>query len=98
VTIPQAVFDELAAAESPAAVQNWIRQPSEWLEIQTVGVSSDAGLEQLDAGEREAILLASHGAWGMGPTILSPDCATPPPQRMRFYNIDAHGYDIAARA
>lgn len=51
VTIPQAVFDELAAAESPAAVQSPIGQSFEWLEIQRAGVSSDAALEQLDAGE-----------------------------------------------
>ncbi|WP_017721280.1 hypothetical protein [Kamptonema formosum] len=57
--IPQAVFDELGA-ESPAAVQNWIRQLPEWWEIQTAGVSSDAGLEQLDAGEGEAIFLRGN--------------------------------------
>ncbi|MBW4497707.1 MAG: DUF3368 domain-containing protein [Oscillatoria princeps RMCB-10] len=65
VTIPQAVFDELGAAESPAAVKSWIRQPPEWLEIKTAGVSSDAGLELLDAGEREAIILAEQLAAGL---------------------------------
>jgi len=60
VTIPQVVCDELAAAESPAAVQNWIGQPPEWLTILTVAVSSDPALSQLDPGEREAILLAEQ--------------------------------------
>ena len=60
VTIPQAVFDELRAVESPTVVQNWIMQPPEWLRIQTVDVSSDAALERLDPGEREAILLAEQ--------------------------------------
>ncbi len=33
VMIPQAVFDELRAVESPTVVQNWIMQPPEWLRI-----------------------------------------------------------------
>lgn len=60
VMIPQAVFDELRADESPTVVRNWIMQPPEWLVIQTAGVSSDATLERLDPGEREAILLAEQ--------------------------------------
>lgn len=35
------------------------------MEIQTAGVSSDAALEQLDAGEREAILLAEKQGAGL---------------------------------
>jgi len=35
VLIPQAVQQELADERSPAIVQAWISQPSEWLVIQT---------------------------------------------------------------
>lgn len=60
VIIPSAVADELKASEAPPIVQNWINQPPNWLEIQTVSASSEAGLEKLDSGERAAILLTEQ--------------------------------------
>lgn len=60
VLIPQAVQQELADERSPAVVQAWINQPPKWLVIQTVDVPSDSELDNLDPGERAAIVLASQ--------------------------------------
>ena len=60
VVIPQAVSDELNSPESPSVIQNSIAQPPSWLQIQTVDISSISGLEKLDPGERDAILLAEQ--------------------------------------
>jgi len=61
VLIPQAVQQELADERSPAIVQAWISQPSEWLVIQTVN-PSDSDLDNLDPGERAAIVAVATGA------------------------------------
>ncbi|MFL9452208.1 MULTISPECIES: DUF3368 domain-containing protein [Nostocales] len=60
IIIPQGVADELNAPESPLVVRNWIAKPPDWLQIQTVQVGKFLGLEKLDPGEREAILLAEQ--------------------------------------
>jgi predicted nucleic acid-binding protein len=58
IIIPQAVYDELQADETPASVKTWIESHPAWLEIKTVTLTPDMELLELDAGEREAILLA----------------------------------------
>ena len=58
VLIPQAVQQELADERSPAIVQAQISQAPEWLVTQTVNISSDSELDNLDPGERAAIMLA----------------------------------------
>jgi predicted nucleic acid-binding protein len=58
VIIPQKVRDELLAPDAPKVVQEWISQPPDWLEIQTVTGQFDPALNQLDVGEQEAITLA----------------------------------------
>lgn len=60
VLIPQIVQQELADERSPAIVQAWISQPPSWLVIQTVNVPSDSDLDNLDPGERAAIVLAEQ--------------------------------------
>jgi predicted nucleic acid-binding protein len=60
VVIPQQVWNELANERSPNAVQEWIAQPPEWLEIQPVTVDVDAELQNLDPGEQAAILLVEQ--------------------------------------
>jgi len=45
---------------SPEVVQAWIAQPPSWLDIVAPTKSPDAGLARLDAGERDAILLAEE--------------------------------------
>ncbi len=60
VLIPQVVQQELADARLPAVVQAWISQAPEWLVIQTVDFPSDSTLDNLDPGERAAIVLAEQ--------------------------------------
>ena len=61
VLVPQAVFDELADREAPAAVRGWVAQPPAWLEVRS---NSDAGDRRggtgprLDRGERAVVALA----------------------------------------
>lgn len=57
VILPSVVRDELTAA--PPLVRQWIADPPAWVEVrQTAHVHRDATLENLDAGERDAIALA----------------------------------------
>lgn len=58
VIIPQKVRDELLAADAPKVVREWIFQPPNWLEVQTITGQFDPALNQLDMGEQEAITLA----------------------------------------
>jgi predicted nucleic acid-binding protein len=58
--IPPAVKAELAHANTPAIVRVWISQPSPWLEVVSLKQPVDSALAHLDAGEREAISLASE--------------------------------------
>jgi len=60
VLIPPAVKAELAHANTPALVRAWISQPPAWLEVVSLKRPVDSALEHLDAGEREAISLASE--------------------------------------
>ncbi|MGK7903477.1 MAG: DUF3368 domain-containing protein [Hormoscilla sp.] len=60
VLIPQAVYDELNSPYSPSAIRNWIAYPPEWLQVKTIDTAEISGLEKLDIGEREAILLAEQ--------------------------------------
>jgi len=60
VLIPPAVKAELAHANTPAIVRAWISQPPAWLEVVSLKQPVDSALEHLDAGEREAISLASE--------------------------------------
>jgi predicted nucleic acid-binding protein len=60
ILIPRAVFDELSRVRAPESVRAWMAKPPDWLEIRKVRETSDADLEHLDAGEREAIVLAEE--------------------------------------
>jgi predicted nucleic acid-binding protein len=60
VSIPPAVKAELAHANTPAVVRAWISQPPAWLEVVSLKQPVDSALAHLDAGEREAISLASE--------------------------------------
>ena len=51
---------ELAHRNTPAIVRAWISQPPAWLEVVSLKLPVDSALEHLDAGEREAISLASE--------------------------------------
>jgi predicted nucleic acid-binding protein len=61
VLVPQAVRDELANREAPAAVRAWIAQAPAWLDVQPnpdAGASDDRTVPKLDRGERAVIALA----------------------------------------
>jgi predicted nucleic acid-binding protein len=58
IVIPQVVRDEMLAAGAPLALQQWIRQPPDWLEVCVVELPNNPDLIRLDPGERAAIQLA----------------------------------------
>jgi predicted nucleic acid-binding protein len=58
VVISTIVQAELAAAASPDIVRHWMAQPPIWLTVIETLPIGIAGLENLDPGERSAIVLA----------------------------------------
>lgn len=58
--IPGAVATELKHPEAPAVVREWMASPPPWLEIHEVAPRIPHGLRHLQAGEREALLLAEE--------------------------------------
>jgi predicted nucleic acid-binding protein len=60
VLLPVAVVEELRHPAAPSAVSAWLTRIPNWVEIRTVVSTEDVELARLDAGEREAILLAQQ--------------------------------------
>jgi predicted nucleic acid-binding protein len=60
VVIPPSVCEELCHSSAPEPVRTWIAHPPAWLQILSPTLSPDADLARLDAGERDAILLAEE--------------------------------------
>lgn len=60
VAIPPAVAAELQHPHAPAPVRAWMMHPPAWLEVRIPSWRPDAALLRLDAGEREALLLAQE--------------------------------------
>ena len=62
VLIPPSVHEELQRAGAPKMVRAWVAHPPVWLEIVVPKGEPDSDLMQvdLDAGERDAILLAQE--------------------------------------
>jgi predicted nucleic acid-binding protein len=62
VIVPGSVWAELHAEATPSMVKTWLANAPGWLEVRSARPtpSSDPALETLDAGEREAIQLASE--------------------------------------
>jgi predicted nucleic acid-binding protein len=56
---------ELAHANTPEFVRAWISQPPLWLEVVSLKQPVDSALSDLDAGECEAISLASELQGGL---------------------------------
>jgi predicted nucleic acid-binding protein len=56
--LPAAVRDELKHRKAPAPVQQWIADPPSWAEVHHTAHVHDASMEELDAGEEDAIALA----------------------------------------
>ncbi len=66
VVVPAGVASELRDSRSPEAVRAWASAPPEWLEVRSVHLPADAGLDAVDSGEAEAIVLAE----GNRPDVL----------------------------
>lgn len=66
VVVPAGAASELRDSRSPEAVRAWASAPPEWLEVRSVHVPADAGLDAVDSGEAEAIVLAE----GNRPDVL----------------------------
>jgi predicted nucleic acid-binding protein len=60
VLIPPAVQAELSDPKTPDMVSAWIAQSPSWLSVVPLRMPADSSLLHLDAGEREAIALASQ--------------------------------------
>ena len=60
VIIPRAVNEELMRSRAPLKVQEWMKQPPNWVEILSPTVAIDAEVAKLDAGELDAIALAEE--------------------------------------
>lgn len=59
VFVPTAVIEELRHPRAPVAIASWLQRIPAWLEVRSA--TSKVGiLEDLDAGEREAIFLAEE--------------------------------------
>ena len=60
VIIAQAVFEELQRPRAPKAVLTWITHRPPWLEVRRASHAPDPSLQNLGAGEGEAITLAQE--------------------------------------
>jgi predicted nucleic acid-binding protein len=60
VMVTPSVCEELKRPHAPDAVRAWIAQPPAWLETRAPAKSPGPDLAHLDAGERDAILLAEE--------------------------------------
>ena len=60
VVIPQAVFNELHTTGASETVRDWAQNLPVWVEVRQTHLTSNALLDILDAGEKEAILLAQE--------------------------------------
>lgn len=60
VIIPFAVFQELQTDKTPKVVKMFIENLPDWLEVRRPQFLFDEDLNDLDAGEREAIVLAEE--------------------------------------
>lgn len=58
IVVPKAVLSELHHTDTPPAVAQWIVSRPAWLKISDVREIKDETLDDLGAGEREAITLA----------------------------------------
>ena len=58
VIIPQSVYEELGAPETPEAVREWRANLPSWIEVSSEQPTPDIGSSHLHAGERDAISLA----------------------------------------
>jgi predicted nucleic acid-binding protein len=66
VVVPAGVLRELTALGAPSAVRAWMNVTPDWIDVRHVDVPADSGLDALDEGEAEAIVLAER----LRPSVL----------------------------
>jgi len=65
IRVPQAVMNELSHPDSPSVVRSWAVRPPAWTEIVVPAGKPDQTLQDLGAGERDAILLTQESSNGL---------------------------------
>jgi len=60
VVVPQTVREELVRGSAPQLVRSWVDHLPIWLEVRSPLAVPDSSLAKLDAGERDAIMLATE--------------------------------------
>ncbi len=78
VIVPSAVLSELQTQATPPKVKEWISSRPDWLEVNHTAFPADPSLAHLDAGERDAIILAQKPQ-----SRLAPDGRSRRPPRSR---------------
>jgi predicted nucleic acid-binding protein len=58
ILIPRRVHSEMLRSRAPAPVREWANNLPSWCEVREVQLDLTSGLSSVDAGERDAILLA----------------------------------------
>lgn len=83
VIIPQKVRDELLAPNAPKVVREWISQPPDWLEVQTL----------LELDRRMNISIPIVKGINDNPSIVTPSRFVPTNQ---VFNGDSHSHNRAS--
>ena len=65
VLMPQAVVAELRHEDAPASVRAWAANLPSWISVHDNPIGPTAGMEKLQAGEQNAILLAETAQAGI---------------------------------
>ena len=60
VVVPSTVLSELQSQATPPKVKEWISNRPGWLEVNRTALPAEPSLAHLDAGERDAIILAQN--------------------------------------
>ena len=60
IVIPGAVYEELTSPNTPKLVRDWILDKPDWLRVQETAPITDGKLDEIQIGERQAIVLAQQ--------------------------------------
>ena len=60
IVIPEAVYEELTSPHTPKLVRDWNLNKPDWLRVQETPAITDRTLDEVQIGERQAIVLAQQ--------------------------------------
>jgi predicted nucleic acid-binding protein len=60
IFIPGAVYEELTSSNTPKLVRDWTLNKPDWLRVQEIADITDNKLDEIQVGERQAIVLAQQ--------------------------------------